>query len=92
MTKKIFSLENLGEELSNDELDKLYGDLKKVNFFSKEESDFCDKKVLKILKRNPNLDDGINGQDYLLETLFKDGNPVSARIYDFNLKIRSTCC
>lgn len=91
---------NLGElklkdiiNLSNNELQKIYDDLRQIYFFNPEEGSGCkyDSYVFSILRKTPDLKDKLNGQNYIRKDYIKNSKPIEAEIYDFDLKITSTC-
>jgi len=96
MIEKTINLEELrmGETIfSNKEVKKIVEDLKKIGFFSEEIGKietFCQKKF-SILRKTPNPTDRLNGQEYIKEDYFENGKPIRAKIYNFDLKISSTC-
>jgi len=97
MIEKILNLNNI-EKLKNKVLEKLYQDLQGIGFFSEATGKDCspqyyhDKQTFTCLKQAPNPEDGINEQNYIREEwVNKNGRVVYARIYDFDLKIISTC-
>lgn len=96
MIEKTINLEEirLGEmSLNNKELKKIYNDLKKIGFFSEEIGKietYC-KKEFSILRKTPDNTDKLNGQNYIREDYIENGKPIRAKIYNFDLKISSTC-
>jgi hypothetical protein len=98
MIEKILNLEELKlkeiSNLRNKDFQKIYENLKKIGFFSdknEEKSDLYCQKVFTILRREPNPNDGVNGQSYIRESFIENNKYIKSKIYDFDLKIISTC-
>lgn len=99
MIEKILNLEELKlndtnfNSINNKELKKIIEDLEKIGFFSEEIgkiSIYC-QKVFNILRKIPDPTDNLNGQTYIGEDYSENGKQIKAKIYDFDLKITSTC-
>jgi len=96
MIEKIFSLEHLKlSELgfNNKDFQKISESLNKLGFFHEEKGkkEIPCKKVFSILRKAPDHKNHIGGQNYIIETYFENEKPISAKTYDFNLKITSSC-
>jgi hypothetical protein len=95
IVEKVLNLEELSlnelKLVSNTFLKKLGESLDKIDFFSGENSKNHNQEVFTILKSSPKENDPINGQNYIRKD-YLDGNKIiGAEIYDFDLRIISTC-
>ncbi len=96
MIEKTINLEELRLmkiSFSNKEFKKIVEDLEKIGFFSEEIGKiqtYCQKKF-SILRKTPDSTDKLNGQNYIKEDYLENGKPIHAKIYDFDLKVISTC-
>ena len=90
MIEKILNLGTLKElKFNNKEFKKINCDLEQIGFFSDEEEEYNE--VFTILRRSPEEKDKLNGQYYILVDCFEGKKIIKSKIYDFNLKVTSTC-
>ncbi len=94
MIEKMLSFEELKNiNLNGQELKKIYENLEQIGFFSNEEGDenkYC-RKIFSILRKTPDNKDNLNGQDYIKEEYFENGKAIKGKVYNFNLKMISSC-
>jgi hypothetical protein len=96
MIENIVSFEELkikDIKFKSEELNGIVEDLEKIGFFSKDvdlKDEIC-QKVFRILRKTPDNADNLNGQNYIREDYIKNGKLISAKIYDFDLHVSSTC-
>ena len=87
---KILNLIRVGY-LTNIQFKKLEKDLKRIRFFSESKNARSYNELeFTVLKIVPD-EDPLNGQNYIRKDFLKDKEPVKSEIYDFNLKVCSTC-
>lgn len=98
MIEKILNLEELKlKEVinwKNKDFQKIYADLEKIGFFSdenEEKSNLYCQKIFTILQKEPNPSDDLNGRNYILEEFLEDGKYIKGKVYNFDLKVISTC-
>jgi hypothetical protein len=79
--------------INSRELEKIFSDLEKINFFSEEDGkkDKHCKKVFSILRKEPNYGNPLNGEEYIMEEYLENGKLIKAKIYNFDLNVCSTC-
>ena len=90
MIEKILNLGTLKElKFKNKEFKKISGDLEQIGFFSDEEEEY--NKVFTILRRSPEEKNKFNGQYYIRVDCLESEKIIKSKIYDFNLRVTSTC-
>lgn len=96
MVNKKLSLENLKINeivFSKEQFKKIIRDLEKIGFFDEEESKgdkYCEK-IFSILRKSPDYKNEIGGYNYIREDYLENEKFIKSKIYDFNLRIISTC-
>jgi len=97
LIQKILDLRNLKisqvELMENKFLEKLYKDLESINFFTDGErpSFEYDTEVFHILKLAPNPEDKFDGNNYIKKDYLKQEKLIQSKIYNFSLRVCSTC-